>query len=76
MREITEIIKNIRKTQKDIELIVNKYSGQSYRTQSEVEHGALIQRTICDQPRETIGEAIEDMDKEINLKHNEIYFFI
>ena len=45
MTEIKETNKSNPKTQKDRELIVDKYSNESYRTQSQIGQNASIQRT-------------------------------
>ena len=60
------------KTPRDIELIVNKYSNPSYKTQSQIADKALIQRRIYEQAIELTGDTIEDKDKEVELKGNKI----
>ena len=46
MPAFIEPIKNNPKAQEDIELIVDKYSNPSYKTQSQVGQKALIQKRI------------------------------
>ena len=45
MTELKETNKNNPKTQKDRELIVDMYSNESYRSQSQIGQNASIQRT-------------------------------
>ena len=75
MSDFIETIKTIQK-HKDRELIVEKSSNHSYRTQSEIGPEALIQRRIYKQAIEIMEETIEDMDKEIELKTTKFNFYI
>ena len=64
MTELREAIKNNPKTQKDRELIVDKYSNESFRTQSQRGQNASIQRTTFVEAIKIMGETIDDLDKE------------
>ena len=68
MREFIELFENNPKTQQDIELIVTKFSNESYGTQSQIGQTALIPRRSFGKAKEIMRETIEDMDKEIELK--------
>ena len=48
---IIENIKNNPKTQKDIKLIVNNYSNQSNKTQTQIEQEAIIQKRTYDKAK-------------------------
>ena len=71
--EFIETLKDNPKNQKDVEFIVNKFSNESSETQSQIRQNALIQRNYKEAV-ERMGETIEDMDKEIELKDNKINF--
>ena len=60
--DYVETIKNNPKTQKDLEQIVNKFSNDSYRTQSQKKHDAIIHRRNFEETIGTIGETFADMD--------------
>ena len=49
MTDFIETIENNPKTQKDIELTVDKNSSDSYRTQSRIDKTALILRSIFEE---------------------------
>ena len=70
MTEFIENIKNNPKTQKDINLIVNNYSNQSNRTQTEIDQKAIIQRRFFEKAKEISVETIEDMDEEMDVEEN------
>ena len=58
MSEIIETIEHNPITQKEIELIVFKYSRQSFRTESLLGQKALIQRRIYEQAIGILGETV------------------
>ena len=72
MTELVETIENIPKTQKDMELIVNKRSYESYRSQFQLDQTASKQRKKIEEATKILWETIEDMDKEIEFKDNTI----
>ena len=64
MTELKETNKNNPKTQKDRELSVDKYSNESYRSQSQIGQNASIQRTTFVEAITIMREFFEDLDKE------------
>ena len=74
MTDFFEIIQKDTKIQKDISNIVNKYNNQSYATKSILGKNALIQSSIYKKAINFMGDTIDDMDKEIEQKHNKISF--
>ena len=74
MTDFFEIIQKDTKIQKDISNIVNKYNNQSYATKSILGKNALIQSSIYKEAINIMGDTIDDMDKEIEQKHNKISF--
>ena len=64
MTELKETNKNNPKTQKDRELIVDKYSNESYRTQSQIGQNVSIQRTTIIEAITKMRELFKDLDKE------------
>ena len=67
MTEFIESVENNPKTQKDKELIVNKYSNESYKTQSQIGQTVFVQRRIYQEAVEFLCKTIEDMDEEIDF---------
>ena len=74
MTEFLETIIINPKTQRDIELIINKYSNESFRTQSQTGGNVVVLRRLREEAIEIMGENIEGMVKEIEPKDNEITF--
>ena len=64
MIELKETSKNNPETQKKRELIVDKYSNESYRSQSQIGQNASIQRTIFVEAITIMREIFEDLGKE------------
>ena len=64
MIELIETNKNNPKTQKDREVLVDKYSNESYRSQSQIGQNASIQRTTFVEAITIMREIFEDLDKE------------
>ena len=56
------------KTQKNIELKVDKRSIESYRTQTQIGQTGLFQRRSFEEAVLMLEETIEDMDKKVELK--------
>ena len=63
MTELKETNKKNPKTQKDREVIVDKYSNESYRSQSQIGQNASIQRTTFVEAIKLMGETIDDLDE-------------
>ena len=64
MTELKETNKNNPETQKKRELIVDKYSNESYRSQCQIGQNASIQRTIFVEAITIMRELFEDLGKE------------
>ena len=63
MTELKETNKNNPKTQKDREVVVDKYSKESYRSQSQIGQNASIQRTTFVEAIKIMGETIDGLDE-------------
>ena len=64
MIELKETSKNNPETQKKRELLVDKYSNESYRSQSQIGQNASIQRTIFVEAITIMRELFEDLGEE------------
>ena len=74
MTDFIEIIQKDTKIQNDISNIIDKYNKQSYATKSKLGENALIQSSIYKEAINIMGDTINDMDVEIEQKHNKISF--
>ena len=72
--ERMKTIKNNPNAQKDIQLSVEKYPNQSYKTQSQKTQDALIQQRFHEEALEIMGETTIRLDEETGLKVNKIRF--
>ena len=72
MIEILETFKSIPKTQKDIGLVVIKASNVTYKTQPQREQNAIFRTRIDEEAVGFTCEAVDVMDKEIELRDNKI----
>ena len=68
MTDLLELTRNNPETQKDMELIFEKPSKKTSRTQSQINQTALKLKTVFGETIKMMGEKTEDMDKEIKLK--------
>ena len=73
MTELTERVKKIPETQKELESFADGVSKQSYETQQEIGQIKLVQK-LYKGAIEAMGEELEDMAEEISLKDNKITF--
>ena len=64
MIELNETSKNNPETEKKRQLIVDKYSNESYRSLSQIGQNASIQRTTFVEAITIMRELFEDLDKE------------
>ena len=74
MTGFLESFKNNSKTQKYIEIILDKYSNESYKTQSQTGQNAFLQTIIYAEAVEIMCETIENMYKQICLRDNKFKF--
>ena len=48
-------------------MFVQKYSTETYRTQSQIKQNASIRKTIYEEAIERLLESVEDLDNQIGL---------
>ena len=68
LREFIEIFKKDVNIQEEISQAIDKYNKESFSTRSQIGQNAFIQSKAFQQARNIMGEAITEMDKEIEQK--------
>ena len=74
MVEFIEIFLKNSKVQNELSQIIEENNKKSYATQSKIGQNALIQSKVFEQAMNIMGDAIGDVDIEIEQKDNKMEF--
>ena len=71
---LKKVLKKYSKIQNDISETFEKYNEKSYATQSKIGQNASIKSKVVEQASEIMGDIIENMDLEIEIKEKNSFF--